>query len=384
MRILGGLSLDDNSWELCFVSLQRRKILPYTVISGESYHNFNNLKEFITNSIDYINERISYTEKNSSFKTESIFFRLPRECAGKKEAEDVISLNVGKKVKKITYKDIDYAKRQIENISLGLKDICIHHLVSEYKIGDKTFSRPPIGLWARKMHIKSIMIFVPSDIYDVFIDSFSNVERKFSGFVYGALADYSAAYNNIIEKPVFVVNIRKNSTIISYFYKGSIIFEKNFCCGSKSIISYVAKRLSFSEELASDLIFKYSSFYDVDLSKEISVKEQNEYINVSLATLNNLIKEAVADHISAMMPYIKRESLSDDYAVLFMGKITQKDGFHNFVKKHFNINVTLPLYNKLPSCAFGCVRYGIKRLFEKEEAKGSLWQRIAMFYKDYF
>ena len=384
MKILGGLSIDYDSWDFLFVSLKGNKLAPHTGISGESDHRFRSLDEFIMNNIDYIDERISYAEKRNSFKTESIFFRLPREYASKKETENVISLNVSNKVKRITYKDIDYAKKQVENISLSLKDTCIHHLVSEYRVEDKTFSKPPVGLWARKMCIKSMIIFIPSDLHGVFMDSFSNVERKFSGFVYSALADYSAAYNSIVDKLTFVVNIKKNDTTLSCFRKGNIIFEKMYDFGNKSVISYVAKRLSFTEELASDLVFKYGSFYDTDFSKEISVREQDTYINVSLVTLNNLIKEAIADNISIIMSDIDNKYLSDDYTVLFIGKIVQKDGFYDFVKQHFNMDIERPLYNKFSSCAFGCVHYGITRLLEKENPRDSLWQRAIRFYKDYF
>ena len=384
MKILGGLSIDCDSWDFLFVSLERNKLLPHTGISGESNYRFKSLEEFIMNNIDYIDERISYTERRNSFKAESIFFRLPREYASKKETENVISLNVSNKVKRITYKDIDCAKRQIENISLSLKDTCIHHLVLEYRVEDKTFSKPPVGLWARKMYVKSMVIFIPSDLRDVFIDSFSNVERKFSGFVYSALADYSAAYNSIVDKLVFVVNIKKNDTALSCFRKGNIIFEKVYDFGNKSIISYVAKRLSFTEELASDLVFRYGSFYDADFSKEISVREQNAYINVSLVTLNNLIKEAVADNIGIIISDIDNKYLPDDYTVLFIGKIAQKEGFYDFVKKHFKIDIEHPVYNKFSSCAFGCVRYGVTKLLEKENPKGPLWQRVIRFYKDYF
>jgi len=384
MRVLGGLSIDYDSWDFLFVSLKRNKLTPYTGISGESDRHFDHLKEFVMNNIDYINERVSYIEKKNSFKVESIFFRLPREYACKKETEDVISLNLSNKVKRITYKDIDYVKKQIENISLSLKDTCVHHLVLEYRIEDKTFSRPPIGLWARKIHVKSVIIFIPSELHDVFMDSFSNVERKFSGFVYGALADYSAAYNNIIDKLVFVVNIKKNYTSLSCFRRGNIIFEKVYDFGNRLVISYVAKRLSLNEELVSDLIFKYGSFYDADLSKEISVREQNAYINISLATLNSLIREAITKNTNIIISDIKNKYLSDDYAVLFIGKIAQRDGFYDFAKKYFNMNIEYPLYNQFSSCAFGCVHYGITRLFERQQSRDSIWQRVVRFYRDYF
>jgi len=357
--------------------------MPYAQINGELHHP-SSLKEFITDNIDNIDERISYVDKKYSFRTEGIFFRLPREYAGRKETEDVISLNVSNKDKRITYNDISLAKKQIENISLGLKDICIHHLILEYRIEDKTFNRAPIGLWARKIYIKSLIIFIPSNLYDVFADSFSNVERKFSGFVYGALADYSIAYNSIVDKLIFVVNIKKNNTTFSCFHKGNMISEKIYDFGNKSIISYVAKSLSFSEELTSDLVFKYGSFCNAEFSKEISVKEQSAYINVSLSTLNNLIKEAIAGSIEAIMSDINKESHSGDYAVLFIGKIAQRDCFYDFIKEYFNINIGRPLYDKFSSCSFGCVHYGIRRFFEKEDRGDSLLYKAVRFYKDYF
>ena len=384
MSVLGGLSIDCGRWDFLFVSLKKNKFIPYTGISGESGRSFGHLREFIMNNIDYIDERLSYIEEKNYFKAKNVFFRLPREYASKKKTENVISLNVAGRAKRITWKDIDYVKRQIENISLNLEDVCIHHLVLEYRIEDKTFSRPPVGMWARKIYVKSLIVFVSSYLYDTFTGCFDNIERKFSGFVYGALADYSAAYSGIADKLVFVVNIKENETVLSCFRGRSIISEKVYSFSNNSIVSYVAERLSFDNQLVSELIFKYGSFKNSEFSKEISVREKGAYINVSLTALNNLIIEAVTEGIGIIVSDIKKGFLPDDYTMLFIGKIAQKENFYNFVQAHFDVNVERPSYGEFSPSAFGCVRYGATRLFEREKCSDSLWHRAIKFYKDYF
>ncbi len=383
MKIIGGLSFDNDEWAFSFVSLTRRGLTPYTNIYGKTSRAYSSLEDFITENIDDINDRVNYIENKHSFKTERIFFELPKRYARKKETENIIPLNARSGEKKITYRDINFAKKQAENIALDLDDICLHHIILGYKIREQDFNSAPLGLWARKISLRSFIVYIPSSLYDVFRETFSNANRKLSGFVYETLANYSVVHSKVADGKSFIINIKKSGTIISCFSGSRIIFEKTYGFGSNAVISYVAEKLSLSDEIASDIVFKYSSFRDVLSSKEISVKDKDTYINVSVSTLNNFVKEALRSRIYTVISDVDKENQNKDYTVSIIGRIVQRDGFRGFVKAAFNINIKQPLYDRLPPGAFGCARYGVIRLLESE-GENSLWRRAVKFYRGYF
>ena len=184
MRVLCGLSLEDSKLLFSFIMVRKGKLVPYLSSESNVSYSHHNLEEFIQENIDTISESISAKEQKYSFKTERFFFKLPREYASKKAISNVVSLNIYKRKKRITQKDIAFVRKQVENISLDWQDVCLHQLVSEYFIGKDTFHYPPIGMKASKLGLKSLIIFVPARLHNTFVDTFNNVGRKFSGFIY--------------------------------------------------------------------------------------------------------------------------------------------------------------------------------------------------------
>lgn len=385
MRVLGGLSLEGNRLFFSFVKNRRGKIIPCAEATKEilpTHHS--HLGEFIREHIDDINKEIRKKEKHYSFKTDKIFFKLPREFAFKKIVEDEVSLSTYRYPKKITHKDIVYTKRQVENISLDWEDVCLHHLVLEYTIGNSRFYRAPIGIQAHKIKLKSSIIFIKRKFLEYFNDLFDNINYKFSGFVYDALADYSSVYSGGSDVFSLVVHIKEKETAVAGLLSAGLIFEKSFDFGEEDIVLAVANKFCISRELVRSLIVDYGSFKDVPVSKEISIREGNSYINLSSMSINSLLREVTKDIIEKIVCNIKDELDRSDFRISFIGRITRTDGFYDFIRDTLDLSLEEPTFEGDAFSAFGCACYGIRRFLEGEDKQSSMWQRILNVYKDYF
>jgi len=384
MKILSGISLDDNFLFFSFVSFKDRKLTPHIDSIIELPCSYSNLGEFIKEHIEDIDKEIREKEKRYSFKTDKIYFTLPQGIAQKVIVEDLISLKTRQSKKKITYKDIIFAKKQIEDITLDLQDLCLHHFVLEYDTEGLRSQVPPIGIRARKIKLKSLIIFINNRLFDEFVYLFDNFNHKFSGFVYEPICDFSSIFGREDKDLSLILHLGYNKTTATPFLNANPIFEECFDFGESEIVNAVAQEFLLPKELAHKVIFNYGSFKNIHFSKEISIKDRNNYINISSMSLNSLMKEVMKRKLEKIIFDLKKKLGQDDFMITFIGRLTQIDGFYNFIKDIFPLKLKRPLFNRASLSAFGCVKYGVSRFLEEYPLERNFLRNIFKVYKDYF
>ncbi|MCM8774213.1 MAG: hypothetical protein NC820_05715, partial [Candidatus Omnitrophica bacterium] len=285
--------------------------------------------------------------------------------------------------KKITPQDIISAKKQIENIFLEWQDYPLHHLVYHYEIEGRKFNTPPIGILAKKLKIKSLLIFTKSKLVEQFESAFDNFNRNFRGFVYDVLCDFASGFEGKEESGLLSIRISYRKTRVSYFLNSQLVMDRIFDFGEEEIIRNLSKELSVSEETAHRLIFYYSSFRNIFSSKEINIKDGDKYINLASASLNNFLKEKTKESLEKIIFDLKQEIEISSLKVNFLGRFANIDGFSDFIKDTFSLNLKSS-FNKSFSSGFGCVRYGVTRFLETLPRSTSLITNIFKIYKDYF
>ncbi|MFH1767784.1 MAG: hypothetical protein ABH858_01300 [Candidatus Omnitrophota bacterium] len=384
MKVILGLCLEDGLLSFLFAANHKGKLIPITSSFLNIERGQDDLSEFIKAYIDDLDREIREKEKKLSFNVSHVFFRLSDQYANKKVVEDIVSFNTRKDEKRITYRDIIWAKKQLENISLECDDVCLHHLVMEYFLKAAVFNAAPIGLLARKIRLKSLIVFCRRSVYQNFGDCFDSIGCKFAGFVYDTLADYSLIYDANNKDVCAVVNIKLRETRASYFYGNSFIKEDFFGFGEKDVIEAVARKFSLSLDLASSLVFNYGSFKDVSHAKEICVKDEASYLNVSAMSLNDFLKDIVSRRLGQIINTIKVKINKSKLPVFFTGRLSRIDGFSDFVKNGLKLQLKETQVKKDIQAGYGALYYGITRFLELNVQPQSLFQRLFKVYKEYF
>ncbi len=381
MKVYGGLSLEKDNLFFSFVLSKKKIIIPYVEGRQKISYSGKDLRDFIIANIDEIDGYIRSQEKKHSFKMGDIFFKLPSSYAKIKILEDVVPLSF---YKKLTLQDIVSIKKQMENIALDLGDYCLHHIIMEYRIGEKIFYNSPIGEWAKKVFLKSMLITIPYDLYDTFRECFSNVNRKFSTFIHESIAEYSALYRIPSKVHSFIIKIKEKATFLWCFLGRRLLFERVYEFGEDNIIEEIAKRFRLPEYLAKNLVINYSSFDSLPHDKEISIKNGDRYFTIEATIINSIVKEVIKNNMEEVIHDINKIRQQKDYTVSFVGELTERDGFYTFMKGNFNLNIHSNSYfrERCPA-AFGCVYYGKKMLFEKD-IQDSLWCRVVNVFREYF
>ncbi|MBU1121748.1 MAG: hypothetical protein ABIH71_03425 [Candidatus Omnitrophota bacterium] len=390
MKGICGIDIDRDNVFISFAAVNRGRINFLKEIEVGAICDDGFLDYFKKNS-ERLNKSIMVEEKRLSIKVDDVFLNLPRQLEKKRVVEDVVPF---KKRKKINPPDLIMAKKHIADIFLDWDDFCIHNFVLGCEIEGKLYPTLPIGVPAKKIKLKSLLVWVKDKLHREVEDIFDNVDRRFGGFVSSDASSFTASfpegYIRKNDKDIFcVINIGYDNSHFVVCRAGALEFGKEFDFGSKKIIAAIEKRFLLSPVLANEVFARYISFKNVPYYKEISIKKSNTYTNLSTQAVNSFVREYIKGEVNFMLEKIKQKVGIESFILSFVGRLNAKEGFYSFLKDFipYQVKVFSPTgHNKSVSSSFGCLKYGMHRFLELEYCRKqeSFWERFLKVYKEYF
>jgi len=346
---------------------------------------FLELKDFkffegIKRNIDKIEKILREEEEKYSLEIEKIFINLPFDKAEFLTVEDVVPLSLRKKW--VMLKDIEKAKRYIENIVLDWKKYLLHHIILKYEAENRIYFHLPLNLEAKNLKLKSFLVYIKRKYYEEMVEMFDNIERKFAGFIWEPISSLSIGEASLDRISILM---KENYTLCAGIKEGEMFVEK-LSFGEKDIKRAIQEKFFVSSSVAEKL-FEWYIYFDDILSKDkmITIKDKKNYIRISEEEFLLFIKEIILSKLEEIL-YLLEGKIEENTRFLFLGNIFQKKNFTNFLRKEIpslKVN-SFSLPTKYLSL-YGCITYGHLRYFERFNLpKVSLWQKILNIYQGYF
>ncbi|MCP4653167.1 MAG: hypothetical protein GY858_07280 [Candidatus Omnitrophica bacterium] len=344
-----------------------------------------NILEFLKEHVQEIVQQIRDNEKTYGLKVEKVYLKLPWGMETVKTYEETISL---KARKKIAPKDISFAKKALETAALDWDDFCVHHFPVTYGIEGKVVNHLPIGLWTRKIRLKSNLVVIKDKLRRETKDMFDNLEMGFEGFVAPAVSAFSGSFIDIDNSgKQAVVSVGYDQSHLVIVTEGVITIVKSFDFGLKGAISILADKFSLPFSLAQKIFDRYVFLQERPIAaaesfnKEVSVKSGDSYINLSINSLNTTLIQYIENNLQSILGCLD----SSGVTVSFLGRLNAKEGFRNILEKFVSFNIAPLPYAVNLSSSFGCLRYGALSFLEKDRRrKRTLMERLMKVYKEYF
>jgi cell division ATPase FtsA len=382
MKAFCGIAFEKNKVFLSCASLKKGNLqfLEEKELALPDEKNF--IEKLRVNS-EKIEQSIVELEKRHSLSFNDIFMELPAGLAKEIEAREKI---VFPKKKRLTPAVINTAKKYLEDKFLEWDQHCLHNIVLDYKAEGIKYSQAPLGVFTKKIELNSLLIYIKDSFYKEILDIFFNMEKNFVGFIAHKISMFSQGFSAIRENQI-VISVNDLNSYAGIKDKEGKIYQKEFHFGIKTIIGQLAKQYTISTAASAQLLDRYGSFKNIPYVKEITIKKEDSYLNLSTQALANFLKtifsgnlKRIIDEALQMIPEPERGRA----VFSFLGPLTIKDGFYSYIKKMLPYKVEIPFY-KCRSSAFGCIKYGFFRPLEDEyQKKGSLLERVRKVYQEYF
>ena len=379
MKGFCGIDLEKDKLFISFASFNKGRLnfLEEVKIdvSSEEY----DFLEFFRKNITFINQKIIERKNIYSLDIFDIFINIDLDMVSEKVIEENVPFN---KLKKISISDINFAKKYLENSSLEWNDLCIHNFVINYNINNQNYDSPPLGILTKKINLKSLLISVKNNLYDEVNSIFDAFNLKFLNFVYKPVSAFSIILKrDFKDRAVFYIGYDKSYLVI--YLDKKITAIKSFNFGLKSIFFEIEKKFLIPIALSKEIFNRYISFREDLPFKEITIKNNNSYMNLNINTLNLFIKNHIKDEISKILENFSNLE-KKDIEFAFLGRLNLCDGFSEFVK-NFVSYPTEVIKDYGLSCSFGAIKYGIERSLENNFiSKPSILKKIVEVYKEYF
>jgi cell division ATPase FtsA len=340
------------------------------------------LVEFLKENGEALNEKIKENEKKLSIYADKVYLNLPPGLESRLFVEASIPL---KKNKRITPADISYAKKYLEDAYVAWEDICLHHLVLNYEVEGNSYKTAPLGVTAKRVKIKSLLIVAKNKLYRDIDDILYNFGRKFCGFVFQGLSIWANTFEDFaVPESLAACYIGYDKTYMVIYKNGEFYFSDGYAFGLRNILEELSRKLLLPFPLAEEIFNRYVSFKEMPPIKEVSIKNGQQYISLSTNTANSFVKDYLRQELGLIFEAIK-PNLVPEINITFSGRLNLKAGLADFLKGFLSYPIAMPLTNESVSLSFGCLRYGLFKFLEREHcANVSFINRIVAVYKEYF
>jgi cell division ATPase FtsA len=318
-----------------------------------------------------------------SISIEKIYINLPWGVEQKKEFSATIPL---KKRKKINAADIIFAKKYLQDTYLDWDDFCIHNFVLSYEAEGAAYSEAPIGLIAKKIKLNSCLVWVKDKFRKDTETIFSNLEKNFAGFVspFASITGSVFTHPKDMRDSCAIIDIAYDKTFILVFKNKRIAYIKETELGLKKIFDELEKKIILAPALAKEVFNRYISFKEMPHSKEVSIKTDTDYINLSTQAASNFVKDYIKTELAVILEDAKKY-LSSDASLYVCGRLNAKEGFCDFLKSFLAYDVKLGNIKDITSKSFGALNYGMSKFLEEGSLrKDSFFGRVVSAYKEYF
>ena len=324
---------------------------------------------------------------------DKIYLKLPWNTEKVKEVADVVPF---RRRRKLSLRDIFSAKKHIEDVFLDWDDFCLHHFVIDYEIDGVFYKDPPIGVWAKKIRLRSLLFTVKDKLRRETWAIFDNMERNFCGFISSVASSLSTSFDDRKHEAArAVINIGYETTHVVIMNQGNIRFFKEYSFGIRELTAELEKEFAVPFGLAQEILNRYVSFQQLPAysmvssgqgDKEISIKSGGSYFSLSTRSLNSFVKSVIKDRIFVILGDIKKEMPADNTTISIIGRLNRNTGFQNFLRGIIDYPLGVPHFaGSLASSSFGCLKYGVDRFLESSnQVKEPFLRRALKIYREYF
>jgi cell division ATPase FtsA len=390
MRAVCGIDLDKDRTFLSFAVLKKNVPLFVGEVVMNKGLGCGDVVQFLQDNIEILYKEIEAVEKKHVFQVVKLYLKLPPGMEKMNVAEEVVVL---KRTKKINTGDINFIKKYLEDNTLDWDDHCIHHFPLDFGIEGKAFESLPLGLWTKRIRVKSLLVTVKDRLYTQVAGILNNYDIQFGGFVSSGVCDYSSVFSAGDKQGVkAVVSIGYDGAFLTVVDNGFIRSVENFPFGLRYIIDMIGKKFSLPGELAEEIVERYISFTSelgnadgiVSSGKEVSVKDGDVYINISIVSVNSLLKSYVQENVATIVARIDT-ACAGKVSLSFLGRLNRIEGFFDFLKTFVKHEIIFTPFASDISSSFGCARYGVLKFLEnKVQPEISFMDRISLVCKEYF
>lgn len=299
--------------------------------------------------------------------------------------------------KEIKENDVKRVIRAAKIISISSDKEIIDVIPNQYIVDGTENIKDPEGMSGTRLELDALLLTAQSTFASNIMKSLNKAGIKVNGIVFEPLAAAAAALNEEeIEMGTALLDIGAETTNISVFKGGKIVYNDHVNLGGSTITSDIAIVMKIPQSQAEQLKIKFGmKGHDENNNTVIKLKADfNNEVTVDL----NIVKQIIAARVEEILILLNKKIISSGFnssiagMVIVGGGISQYEGIEEFGKSILlmpfriaNLNYA-GASNPVFATAVGVVKNVAELLKEKpagaEVSKGKADRKAKSYKKD--
>lgn len=248
--------------------------------------------------------------------------------------------------KAITHRDVKRVQLQARLLGAKMEEIVIHDFPQYYKVDDINIASNPVGLFGRKLEIKSLLIIINNTLLKNLTKAVNQAGYDVANFFFASLSCGLASLNEHQRlQGCVMLDIGATISDLLIFKEGQLKYLKSIPIGGAHITKNIAKRLNLSFDLSENIKKSYASaiMHEGINDEDVLIKKENEYLPIKKAIISQAIEPVIAQLVSSIVKEIRHSGLSDQMnsGVVMVGGGSLLSGLAERIEQNVNMSVKI-------------------------------------------
>lgn len=289
----------------------------------------------IDNTSESIKKCIKHMESMLDCQVNEAYIAFPGAISELVPSKGIVAIS--SEDKEIKENDISRVKRSAKIITIPSNMEIVGIIPNQYIIDGTDSIKDPVGMSGLRLELDAQLVTAQSTLVNNLMKSLNNAGLSVKGIVFQPIAESKAVLKKEeLEVGTALVDVGAETSNISIFKDGDIIFNDHINLGGNIITNDIAVCLKISNFLAENLKVKYGmKGHDANNNSAIKVKSEfNNEIDIDLDILRQIIEARIEEILMLINRKIKNSGKSNEIAgiVIAGGGISLFDGIEEYGK----------------------------------------------------
>jgi cell division protein FtsA len=248
--------------------------------------------------------------------------------------------------KAITRRDVKKVQLQAKLLGAKMEDVVIHAFPQYYKVDDINIASNPIGLFGRKLEIKTLLIIINSTLLKNLTKAVNQAGYDVTNLFFASLSCGLASLNEYQRRQgCILLDIGATISDLLIFHEGQLKYLATIPIGGDNITKSIANRLNLSSGLSENIKKSYASAikHEGVNEEDVLIKKEDEYLPVKKEIISQAIEPVVDQLVNTVLSDMRNSDLWDQMnaGIIMVGGGSMLSGLAERIEQNANMPVKI-------------------------------------------
>jgi len=253
---------------------------------------------------------------------------------------------VDRGTKIITNRDVEKIETQAKLLGVKMDEVVLHHFSQYFKIDDTNTALNPVGLYGRKLEVKTLLVIVNNMLLKNLIKAVNQAGYDVSNVFFSSLCSAEAVLSEYQKRQGSVlIDIGSTQLNLLIFKEGQLKYLSSISLGGDHVTRNISQELQLAFDLAENIKQSYAFAISSESrsDEEILIKREEGYFPVKKERISHAVEPVVEKLVDFITSAINASGFYDqiNMGIIMVGGGSLLPGLPERIEQNINLSVKL-------------------------------------------